>query len=262
MEDCGDVVRLKDIMIDEPLSPYWAEAVGKGLGTFLAIIHEKGSQDKYLMQHWWKDAKTLEAWRSFGKLMCTLTNTDGGAALIDPPLDLPQSDLDEVAKLIDRYSNVIVHDEHNTFAMGDLWPGNILITSHRDDDNQLMIDRVWVVDWEMSKPGLQGLDIGQFTAEMQTLRGVYPTSSASTEILMAAFFCGYTELRPVDIQIVRDAAIYTGVHITVGVPRNDWQKPGAEIVRRIVLEGVEQILKGANGDEAWLKQSFVGGLVS
>lgn len=263
MEDIGEGLRsLKDIMIKDPLSKHWAEAVGRGLGTFLATVHDKGSQDTELMRFSgsFPDAVRLEAWRSFGRLMDTLTGEGRAAGLIEPPLNLPQADLDKVAQLIDHYTAAI-QGKHDTFTMGDFWPGNILLKTSRNPDNtEFTVERVYIVDWELAKPGLQGLDIGQFTAEICTLARVHPTSETSTMNLLSSFFSGYSHDRTIETRRIKDAAIYTGQHIVVGIPRFDWGNPSKELIRRVVLEGLEQILNGWDAGDAWLRQSFVGGL--
>ena len=50
--------------------------------------------------------------------------------------------------------------------MGDFWPGNMMVVL--DGDRNL--ERIYVLDWELSRTGLPGADIGQFCAEIHLLR--------------------------------------------------------------------------------------------
>ena len=75
---------------------------------------------------------------------------------------------------------------HQTFTVGDYRPGNILAKFGSTGGD---LERIYVLDWELSKLGLVGLDLGQFTARMHLLHRFNPSSSAST--LLTSFLKSY-----------------------------------------------------------------------
>ncbi|KAL6913175.1 hypothetical protein FSHL1_010858 [Fusarium sambucinum] len=89
---------------------------------------------------------------------------------------------------------------------GDFWTGNILIS----DAPVTGSDRtpIRVVDWELSQLGVRPLDLGQFIAELWSLK-LYRDIDAG-EWLIHAFAAGYG---PVDDNFAYRTIIQVGVHL-------------------------------------------------
>jgi hypothetical protein len=160
-----------------------------------------------------------------------------------------------------------------TFVMGDFWPGNVLVVlpeEEDDDDNDRAAappapahdDDVVVVDWELAKVGLAGLDVGQFCAELATLRCLRPGEraeggAAAGEILanfVRAYFAG--DVGPEAEETRRVAVGHFGVHLAVWTARAGWEG-GAGPTRALVLDGVARLVEGADADRVWTDEELV-----
>jgi len=147
-----------------------------------------------------------------------------------------------------------------TLTMGDFWTGNIIVClGDTNNDSQLSLERVYVLDWELAKPGLAGLDVGQFCAEMHLLRRFSPLCDESVTTTLNAFFEAYRNEFEVGVEIVKDAAVHVGAHLVAWTPRVPWG--GKERTRDVVNEGVEYLVEGYTGTREWLGGSIVGPLL-
>lgn len=138
--------------------------------------------------------------------------------------------------------------------MGDFWPGNMMVSVEGGN-----LRNIYILDWELAKPGLPGVEIGQFCAEMHLLRRFDPFARAPASRILETFFEAYTHYGKPDIQVVRDALVHLGSHLVVLTPRIPWgDKPST---RKVIQEGVRLLVGASSRDEDWLRDSIVGALV-
>ena len=103
------------------------------------------------------------------------------------PFQIPQSKISIVSTIASNKITAIDSlSHHQTFTVGDYRPGNILVRFSPTGDD---LERIYVLDWELSKLCLVRLDVCQFTAEMYLLHRFNPSSSAST--LLTSFLKSY-----------------------------------------------------------------------
>lgn len=117
--------------------------------------------------------------------------------------------------------------------MGDFWPGNILLSL---DPHTGAVEGISVVDWELAKTGLAGLDLGQFTAEVDSLRKFYPTFKDAGTKMISAFYGAYS----MEEDVARTAAIHWGVHLITWTPRVQWGSK--ENTREMVEKGIKLVV--------------------
>jgi 5-methylthioribose kinase len=84
-----------------------------------------------------------------------------------------------------------IHHSRETLTMGDFWTGNVMVTLRPADIEGPALERVHVIDWELVKPGVAALDIGQFCAEMHTFTLFRPDTIAPASALIDAFLTAY-----------------------------------------------------------------------
>ncbi|KAJ7455908.1 hypothetical protein B0H11DRAFT_2066243 [Mycena galericulata] len=120
-----------------------------------------------------------------------------------------------------------------------------------------------VLHWELVKPGLAGLDIGQFCGEMHQTRMCYPQFTGAATHTVSSLLSGYAQGAGGDSAIVRDALIHCGAHLNIWTPRTPWAGDESFNVERTkeVLEGVEFLVGGFTSTADTLKTSWVGLLV-
>lgn len=248
MDDCGeDVKTLKQLMIDNLATPDVAQQIGIALGQFLASIHSKGSTDKEKLEYFDgnQQARVISAWATYGRLVSTLTGQNAPASLKDPILDIPAQDIETIGNIA-KQTTLEMTTTKETLVMGDFWPGNLMIVLSSD---RTSLERIYVLDWELVKPGIAGLDIGQFLAEMHLLRQCRPHCAESASTVIVAFQRSYRIARGVAgmEDVARKAEIHVGAHLVAWTPRNDWGS--REKTRELVLKGVSCILSGSGTGE-------------
>ncbi|KAF8899247.1 hypothetical protein BD779DRAFT_1422633, partial [Infundibulicybe gibba] len=149
--------------------------------------------------------------------------------------------ISEVAR--DTQKAVLAAPATGAWVMGDFWPGNIMLAPTSTDTYT-----IYVIDWELAKPGLPAHDIGQFCAELDLLDRFAPSSltvpsSSPAKSMLHAFIRTYA---PTPAPLARTALVHWGCHLAVWTPRAGW---GArEPVRAVVKDGVAMMLCGARGD--------------
>ncbi|PFH50963.1 hypothetical protein AMATHDRAFT_60169 [Amanita thiersii Skay4041] len=173
MEDAGvESVPLKQFMIEGRLSVPMGERLGAALGEFAGRLHVWG-KDPNLLEYFegHKMAKELFAWFYYDRLYGLIdpSKESDVAALRDPPLEISDGDL-AIIKKVGEDMATAVKNAKDTFVMGDFWPGNMAV--HATEENELL--RVYVLDWEICRPGLAGIEIGQFCSEIDCVRHFYP----------------------------------------------------------------------------------------
>lgn len=148
--------------------------------------------------------------------------------------------------------------DHVQFVMGDFWPGNMMVML---DEKTGALKRIYVVDWELTRPGLLGMEVGQFCAEMHLLRRSHEMACKETATLVLDHFMErYKKICAPHNKDCNQAIVQWGAHMAVWGPRTPWG--GKELTRQIVLEGVDLIVKSYKGGDSWLKESFVGNMMT
>ena len=268
MDDCGPgTLNLKQLMKESPPTIEAAREIGEALGSFLAAVHTKGSEDKELMEFTGTNerAKRLTAAVTYGGIRQTLVGEEKEASsAFDPPLDIASADLVDIDRIVEQRTEAIMGAE-TTYTMGDFWTGNIIVqisqgASGTGEEKQQRVERIFVVDWEVTKPGLAFLDVGQFVAEMHTLYRFHERTQESVESALRAFFAAYKANGVhVDEAFVRAALTHIGAHLVVITPWVGWSPK--EILREVVLEGTEYLLQERREIE-WVEKTVMGPLLS
>jgi 5-methylthioribose kinase len=262
MEDCGAHSRtLKALLLDSDpataLAVEDARHLGTALGRLLAVVHADASKDDALMQcvrrH--EEGKRICAAATYGVLVDTLAGTRAqvGFATMRPCGEgLTKQDVEDVRIIAETTTQAIL-DAQNVFTMGDFWAGNIVVRT----DAAGRIERAFVVDWEVAKPGLPFLDFGQFVAEMHLPRLFYPHSAASVHEALDAFAKAYRERINMDDVYMRGVVAHVGTHLLAWVPFvPDW-KP-MDRVAEVMKEGVKYLLESRRGNVDSFKSSPIG----
>ncbi|KAG1875518.1 kinase-like domain-containing protein [Suillus subalutaceus] len=263
MDDCGtDARTLKQLVIDEALPQTIAEEIGAAIGRFLGRIHAWNKDASFDMGILSNNelGRMLSALVTYDRLISTLTGIDNIAALADPGLDIPDGTLAIISKLAETRSHEI-GSTTEVFTHGDFWPGNIMVSLRRESEGgMLRLEKLYVLDWELAKEGLRGLDIGQFCAEMRLLQRFYPSRQEETSTIMRSFLLAYRGGSGPDEALTRIAIAHVGAHLVAWTPRVHWGDK--EDTRKTVAEGVELLVGGAEGTLVWLEGSLIGNLMT
>ncbi|KAG1784196.1 kinase-like domain-containing protein [Suillus placidus] len=262
IDDCGTEARtLKQLVIDEALPQTVAEEIGAAIGRFLGRLHAWNKDASFDMGIFSNNevGKMISALVTYGRLISTLSGRDNIAALTDPGLDIPEGTLAVISKLAETRSSDI-GSMTEVLTHGDFWPGNIMVSLRRESEGgMLRLEKLYVLDWELAKAGLRGLDIGQFCAEMRLLQRFYPNRQEETSTVMRSFLLAYRGGSGPDEALARVAIAHVGAHLVAWTPRVRWGDK--EDTRKTVTEGVELLIGGAEGTLAWLEGSLVGSLM-
>ena len=119
--------------------------------------------------------------------------------------------------------------------MGDFWPGNIMVSLNKKGD----LERLYILDWEITRIGIPGIEVGQFCAEIHMLRRFNPEVCGVTATLVLEHFL---KAYAGDAEQARRAFVHMGVHMSVLGARIEWGEK--EVTRQVVLEGVRKIVDG------------------
>ncbi|KAG2354454.1 hypothetical protein BDR07DRAFT_1382250 [Suillus spraguei] len=169
-----------------------------------------------------KGAGRSRAWITYGRLISTLSGTDDVAALADPGLDIPEKKLAVISKLAETRSHEI-GSTIEVMTHGDFWPGNIMVSLRRESEGGMpRLEKLYVLDWELARGGLRGLDIGQFCAEMQLLQRFYPSRQEEAFTIMRSFLLTYRGGSGPDEALARVAIAHVGAHLVTWTARVDW----------------------------------------
>lgn len=265
MSDCGArSLSLKQALMSNLLSLAAARDIGRGLGGFLTHFHARGRDDSEFAELYAKneEGKKLSALITYKRLVATLT--DGTVPLLaDPPLEVSQEDLESITEVAAETEHAML-TTRETVVMGDFWPGNVLVLLNepsRGKEEAVGVEKVYVIDWEMAKTGLAGLDIGQFVAELQLVREFKPGSGDAVANLRDAFLCAYREAvgSDADLGVARRALTHVGAHLVTWAPRAGWE--GKEKVRDMVRKGVGLLVENIGGTEDFVRSSVIGPLL-
>jgi len=265
MDDAGPrAAPLKAALLAGHISTARAAVLGTALGRFLHALHTwsrrteaGGKLREALAANVF--ARDIYALITYGRLDATLRTpgaTAGGQeplpALGDEPLGVPEETLRVLQALAERRGAQIRDVRGETLVMGDFWPGNVLVGGEEEDGPTL------VVDWEIARPGQAGTDVGQFCAELATLRGPHPErAEAAGEVLknfVHVYFAG--DVGPEADETRRVALGHFGVHLAVTTPRAEWSA-GVQAKRALVMDGVKCLVEGADPDRIWTDEELV-----
>jgi len=243
MEDAGrDSLNLKELLRrPNPPSPVTGAAIGRALGEFIAGLHVWGKTDQGRASLDFFDGnpqtRDIVAWATYGRLVDTITGKSESISLIhDPPLQVTSDELAKISKLAEERAQEM-RSSRETMTMGDFWPGNVLVDLTQGDDGSVKVRKIFVVDWEVARPGVAAFDVGQFQAEIFTVRHFNPVCGPASEALDAAFLEGYLSIQPeLDIQ---KAAQHSAAHLIVWTARVGWEP--AEKTRALVEHGLRSI---------------------
>ncbi|PFH50967.1 hypothetical protein AMATHDRAFT_143692 [Amanita thiersii Skay4041] len=244
MEDAGaDSVPLKQFMIEGRLSVLMAERLGTALGEFAGRLHVWGKDPnvlEYFEGH--KMAKELFAWVNYGRLYQAIdpSKESDVAALRDPPLEHSEEDL-AIIKKVGEDMAIAVKNAKDTFVMGDFWPGNMAVCA----TNENALQRVYMLDWEICRPGLAGIEIGQFCSEIDCVRHFYPQYKAAATKVISAFRDAYDRVGKPEKSVWIMGSVHWGTHLVVTAPRAGWG--GREATRKVVEAGKKIIVQAHNG---------------
>ncbi|KAJ7675122.1 kinase-like domain-containing protein [Mycena rosella] len=254
IEDCGEQSRnLKELFLKSPPPPAVAREIGLVLGEFLGRLHSWSVVDPTIPDAFAGNtqAKKITAWITYERLLPALTtNPFPEIALLPSPI--LESELDAICAIVSTRVSEI-HAARTALTMGDFWTGNIVVNL---PDGGAAPPRVHVVDWELVKPGVPALDLGQFCAEMQTLTLFKPETAASAGALIDAFLteyrahCGAMAPRTANV-----AAEHMGAHLVTITPWVAWGPP-EEAVKAVEL-GLTYLREGC--DDRWVRESSVFG---
>ena len=265
MDDAGlHAAPLKGALLAGQIPAARAAALGTALGQFLRALHTWGRSSEAggrLRSALGANvfARDIYALITYGRLVATLRTpgTTAGEqeplpALGDEPLGVPEETLRVLEALAERRSAQIRDVRGETLVMGDFWPGNVLVGAEEEAGPTL------VVDWEIARPGLAGVDVGQFCAELATLRRLHPERAvAAGEVLknfVHAYFAG--DVGPEADETRRVALGHVGVHLVVWTPRAEWSA-GVQAKRALVMDGVKYLVEGADPDRIWTDEELV-----
>ncbi|KAI9466949.1 kinase-like domain-containing protein [Lactarius psammicola] len=261
MDDAGPrTTPLKAALLAGHIPASRAAALGTALGRFLRALHMWGRRTeagRKLREALGADvfARNLYAFITYGSVWATLRTpgrTTGLPALGDEPLGVPEETLRVIEELAERRGAQIRDVRGDTLVMGDFWPGNVLVGGEEEDGPTL------VIDWELARPGLPGNDVGQFCAELATLRRLRPErAEAAGEVLknfVHVYFAG--DVGPEADETRRVVLGHFGVHLVVVTPRAEWSA-GIQAKRALVMDGVKCLVEGADPEKIWTDEELV-----
>jgi len=135
--------------------------------------------------------------------------------------------------------------------MGDLWHGNILVNPHQHPL------RLYVLDWELTRTGLPGAEIGLFCANTDLIRRGSQVACGPASLILQNFLKAYSRISNRDARLAQDALAHWGIFNVYWAPR---YPPGdRELVHEMVREGLQFTLQSK--DKNFLAQSPVKGLL-
>ncbi|KAK7465543.1 hypothetical protein VKT23_005518 [Stygiomarasmius scandens] len=253
MEDSGqNTVSLKEFIMQGRCSLDVATRIGDALGNFLGQLHVRGSEHiSQVLQLFSSNqqAKQISGWATYGRLVSTLKGEDNLDALSGAPLNVPEDKL-EIIRDVGQRTQQIMMEAEESFLMGDFWTGNILLQLDQTD----VVKRIYVIDWELAKPGLCGWDLGQLLAELDLLRRFHPSQKEVASNAISSFYHSYSQVHPSDLELYRTALTHWGNHLVVWTPRVPWGDK--ETTRQTVLSGVEIIVEGQNAEAETIYKRF------
>ncbi|KAG7099765.1 hypothetical protein E1B28_001578 [Marasmius oreades] len=256
MDDCGpNSVTLKQFVIDGQCTPALAEKIGGALGSFLSGLHHTwgrmGVSRLIEALRGNEQGKQISAWAVYGRLSSTIRGEDPMSNISENPPEIGEIELKKMEEIGKEISAGILSAEEN-FVMGDFWTGNILLDL---DDGGSDIKHIFIIDWELAKPGLHGLDVGQFCAEVDLIRRFHSLNADVSSRIIASFFHSYSNLNAEkDVALYQTALAHWGAHLVIWTPRVQWGGPAE--TRVVVKDGVKLLLEGYECPEDGIERRF------
>ncbi|CCL98113.1 uncharacterized protein FIBRA_00107 [Fibroporia radiculosa] len=265
MNDCGErALNLKQLLQSSPPPDTIARQIGTALGEFLAWLHNRGSTDEEFLDFFARNekGKLLSADVTYGRLVSTLTDA-APPLLAEPPLEVPREKLDIIGTVANDTWRAM-QSTTETVVMGDFWPGNVLVAlQYNEEGIATAIERIVVVDWELAKSGLAGLDVGQFSAELHLLRSFHPASNDAASALLTSFLEAYRRTCDGDAltrkHVAKIALVHIGAHLVAWTPRVPWGNK--EKVRELVQRGIDYLVEGSYASEGYIRDSMIAALL-
>ncbi|KAG9314174.1 kinase-like domain-containing protein [Chiua virens] len=267
MEDAGKYCRtLKEILIEEGLPKIVSKQIGAALAEYISSVHtwnQNPDIDLTLFANH-QLGKDISIYATYGRLESTLTGRDNIPTLSEPLLGIHKSKMTAISNLAEKRKLAIqAATASDPMTHGDFWPGNLMVALKRSTDGAIEgVEKLCVLDWELGKTGLPGLDLGQFCAEMYILSEFYPAREQSTLDIIGSFLGTYRERRGTlgDIELAKIVVGHIGAHTVTWTPRVDsWT--GRTKIREVVEKGVEMLVLSEEGTEVALRASIVGPLL-
>ena len=267
MDDAGeDCSTLKELLIEESLPKTVAEQIGTALGEFIVGVHTWNKNPDIDLTVFANNqiGKYFTVFATYGRLVSTLTGRDNIPTLSDPLLGISEAEVTTISRLVERRKQAInAASASDPMTHGDLWPGNLMVSLRRGADGSIEgVEKIYVLDWELSKTGLPGLDLGQMCAEVYTLSEFHPAREESARAIIGSFLGAYKERRGMgeDIELAKTVVGHIGAHLVAWTPRVDsWS--GRQKTREVVEKGVDMLILGEEGTELSLRTSIVGPLL-
>ncbi|KAF9946652.1 Carboxy-terminal domain (CTD) phosphatase [Mortierella alpina] len=239
---------LKEFISTHTLNPKLVKQIGSSLGEFIARLHLYGLRHRselYPEKMANKEALSLSRLILYDQF---LTASSKYMA------DQPQSDRD-VIELASQWGGDRLVNEPETLVHGDFWPGNFLIDTTTGEEDELTINHMYIVDWEMSRYGPAAMDLGQFMAEAYSLNKY----RQPCEELMACFLETYCKISGdrLTTMDLKTAVIHCGGHLMSWTPYTGWFKKDDDQdakAKEITLIGAEYIKRAMSEDWAWVRQ--------
>ncbi|KAI0094193.1 kinase-like domain-containing protein [Irpex rosettiformis] len=241
-----------------------AHDIGVALGLFLATLHNESQNNTDILDKFDKNqqGRNLSAWVTYGRLHSTLSGEDTLPPLSDPPFEVSAADLEKIDR-VGKKAQDLIRTSREALVHGDFWPGNMLVrfkpTSERHDE----VEKIYLVDWELVKPGSRGVEVGQLLGEVHQTSRFCEVNAPSAEALGEGFLETYrkkveNEAKEVDLeQVAAAASVHIGAHLVIWTPRI-WTSVEKEKIRGVVSDGVGFLVNSDSRDS--LKKSPVGPL--
>ncbi|KZT40314.1 hypothetical protein SISSUDRAFT_1118377 [Sistotremastrum suecicum HHB10207 ss-3] len=248
MTDCGEhSYRLKDLLLRLPPSSELSKTIGTQLGHFVGTLHTVGNTEKFRSAKQFfgtnKIAREISSTVTNSRIVSTLAPSENDKVFIRPPIEIPEPQIQVMRSTADWMSKIVMSNNDH-ILMGDFWPGNILINLTSD----LSIQSIWVIDWELTKTGCPGFEIGQFSAELFQAAHFYPDSRLASRTILDAFVEAYKSKCRVEPTTGWIAAMHMGAHLIAWTPRTGWGND--EETRAAVLHRISFLGRGFMKDEA------------
>ncbi|KAI9507816.1 kinase-like domain-containing protein [Russula earlei] len=259
MDDAGaGSLTLKAALLAGRIAPQRAASLGAALGTFLRALHARGRAEA--RRDVARAGRRPAGGGGGGGHDDDDDDDDGGrdrrrlvSVLGDEPLGVREETLRVVEALAERRATQIRESRgDDAFLMGDFWPGNVLVgggggkeeEEEEEEEGEegaaeAASPRALVVDWELAKVGLAGLD---------------EAAGEALKSFVRAYFAG--DVGPKADEVRRVALGHFGVHLAVWTPRTGWGG-GAGPTRALMLDGVARLTEGADADRIWTDEELI-----
>jgi tRNA A-37 threonylcarbamoyl transferase component Bud32 len=251
MSDCGDgLPTLKQYVRENPLSEELAHEVGAALGKFAAELHTH--RDEKILAVLEEDPfpRNIAAWATHGRVRDTLTGKDAElkalpGGLIPPPAE----DIEAASANAEDLAAAIRAPNHQAITHGDFWPGNVLVDVH---DGHLR--KLHLVDWELSRPGLPSIELGQMCAELYLLARFVDGREKAMGEMVSSLWDAYAGVSgDLSEEFRRQLLQHAGAHFVCWPPRTLPAWGTEDEIRELVIEGV-MLLSGRSAGTHWLER--------